>query len=68
LVKGIIAKGKVCLLDIDQQGAEKVHKQHPEWNYLFISPPSLEELETRLRNRGTEKEVDIKIRMSNAAK
>ena len=35
-------------------------------HYLFIAPPSMEELESRLRGRGTEKEDAIKRRLANA--
>jgi guanylate kinase len=35
---------KICLLDIDIQGGQKIYKVHPEWNYLFITPPSIEAL------------------------
>jgi guanylate kinase len=36
--------------------------------YVFIAPPSMEELEQRLRGRGTEKEEDVKKRLAGAAK
>lgn len=55
------------LLDIDVQGAESLRKAYPEKCFtIFISPPSLEILEKRLRGRGTESESAIQRRMNNA--
>ena len=62
-------QGKICILDIDVQGAE-ICKKAASLNarFLFVAPPSVEELEKRLRGRGTEKEESIAIRMANATK
>ncbi len=58
---------KHVLLDIDVQGAAALRAVYPQSCYsIFISPPSLEELERRLRGRGTETEENIKRRMNNA--
>ena len=59
---------QISLLDIDLQGAQKIHKQFPDYNFLFIDIPTLEELEARLRKRGTETEEVIEKRMKNAEK
>ena len=59
-------KGQICLLDIDIQGAQNVKKSSLDAYYIFISPPSMEELERRLRGRGTEKEESILKRLKNA--
>ena len=56
------------LLEIDVQGALQVREQIPEAVLIFIAPPSIEELEKRLRNRHTESEEALKIRLNNAAK
>jgi guanylate kinase len=40
-----------CILDIDIQGAEQVKKSSLEAIFVFVSPPSFEELEARLRGR-----------------
>lgn len=48
------------------QGAEKIHSAHPDWNFLFVSPPSLQELEARIRGRGTETEESLQTRLKNA--
>lgn len=61
------ASGKSVLLDIDVQGADSLRKAYPEQSILFfIAPPSLQELEFRLRARGTDTEDSIQMRMSNA--
>ena len=59
--------GKVCILDIDIQGVQNVKKANLDCKYLFIEPPSLEDLESRLRGRNTETEDKIKVRLQNAA-
>eukprot|EP00850_Spirogloea_muscicola_P016538 SM000135S26982 [mRNA] locus=s135:38563:48888:+ [translate_table: standard] len=58
--------GKMCVLDIDVQGAQQVKKSPMDALFVFISPPSFEELERRLRGRGTETEVQIQKRLGNA--
>ena len=45
-----------------------VHKQYPNAILVFIKPPSFEELEQRLRGRGTEDEKTISTRLSNASR
>ena len=61
-------EGKSVLLDIDVQGARSLKLLHPERSVLiFIEPPSAEELERRLRTRGTESEASIEKRLANAA-
>lgn len=55
------------LLDIDVQGADSLRSQYPDRSFtVFIAPPSMEELERRLRGRGTESEETVKKRMKNA--
>jgi len=65
-VEAVMKSGKICILDIDVQGAEQVKKSSLLPRYVFISPPSVEELEKRLRGRGTESEESIQKRMNNA--
>ncbi len=68
VIQGAFAKGFSVLLDIDVQGAEQLRKNFPnECFRIFISPPSLEELESRLRKRGTDSEEVIQKRLKNAA-
>ena len=66
-VKEITDQGKDIILDIDVQGARQVmDKVGDKGVFVFISPPSLEELEKRLVNRGTESDSVIAIRLKNA--
>ena len=58
-------KGHV-LLDIEPNGAGQVKKNMPEATLIFIMPPSMEELERRLRGRGDTPEDQIKIRLERA--
>lgn len=67
-VEAVKRSGKVCLLDIDVQGAENVKRSDLGAVFLFIAPPSMEELERRLRGRGTESEEKIAVRLANAQK
>ena len=52
------------LLDIEPNGAFTVKKARPDANLIFIAPPSLEELEKRLRSRGDTDEDQIKLRLA----
>ena len=61
-----INAGEQVILEIDVQGAFQVRKALPEAHLVFIEPPSLEELERRLRQRGTETEDVISSRMKTA--
>ncbi|XP_023766468.1 guanylate kinase 2 [Lactuca sativa] len=58
--------GKRCILDIDVQGARSVRASSLEAVFIFVRPPSFEELENRLRARGTETEEQIQKRLRNA--
>ena len=59
--------GHDVMLDIDVQGAAQV-RQRANPVTIFIAPPSLAELERRLRGRGTESEATIAVRLNNARK
>ena len=54
------------LLDIEPNGAGQVKKNMPEATLIFIMPPSMEELERRLRGRGDTPEDQVKLRMERA--
>jgi len=56
------------LLDIEVQGAGQIKEKMPEAIAIFLSPPSLEILEERLRKRGTDSEEKIKNRLETARK
>lgn len=68
-VEECLREGKHVLFDLDVQGTDsmKLHFQSIA-NVVFISPPSVEELEKRLRNRGTENTQVINLRLMNARK
>ena len=59
-------EGMNVLLDIEVQGALQVHEKMPEAVMIFIIPPSMKELEARLRNRGTDSERKIEARLIRA--
>ena len=58
--------GENVLLEIDTQGALKVMEKIPDGVYIFLLPPSLEELYSRIKNRGTEDEETLKRRFNSA--
>ncbi|MBP0022336.1 MAG: guanylate kinase [Cyanobacteria bacterium SBLK] len=61
-----IALGQVVLLEIELVGARAIEKSFPQAYRIFILPPSREELERRLRDRGTESEAAINKRLERA--
>jgi len=61
-----LAEGKNVILEIEVQGAKKVMQKRADALTVFIVPPSLEELEYRLRGRGTESEGSITMRLAAA--
>ena len=63
-----LAQGKNVLLEIEVQGAEQVMNHRSDLVSIFITIPSMEELERRLRERGTETEEKIRGRMAVAAR
>lgn len=68
-VKKCLSEGKHVLFDLDVQGTDSMKVYFGEVaNVIFISPPSVEELEKRLRNRGTENTQIINLRLMNAHK
>ncbi|MCP4389433.1 MAG: guanylate kinase, partial [Gammaproteobacteria bacterium] len=65
-VEELLASGKHVILEIDWQGARQVKAKMPQTVSVFILPPSREELEQRLRARGTDDETIIARRMRDA--
>lgn len=61
-----LEQGKDVILDIEMQGALHVREILPEVNLIFLTPPSVDVLEQRLRGRGTETEEVIRDRMARA--
>ena len=61
-----IEKGFTVLLEIEVEGAKQIKEKFPKSVSIFLLPPNKEELERRIRSRGTEKEEAIKKRLSRA--
>ena len=61
-----LAEDHDMVLEIDVQGAMQIRERYPEGIFIFIVPPSWDELENRLRGRKTEKEDDLKKRLEDA--
>jgi len=55
--------GGIAVFDIDVQGGRSIQRRYPEAVLVFVLPPSMDELERRLRERGTESEDAIRRRM-----
>ena len=60
------AAGEDILLEIDTQGALNVMKRCPDGTFIFLLPPSLEELHRRIMGRGTESEESLARRLAAA--
>ncbi len=61
-----LAAGRKALLEIDLQGARQVRQQMPEALFVFLAPPSWDELVRRLVGRGTESEEEREVRLTTA--
>jgi guanylate kinase len=61
-----LAAGQPALLEIELQGARQIRQRMPEAQFVFLAPPSIEELRTRLAKRGTEEAEMIQTRMAHA--
>ena len=61
-----LAMGKSVILEIEVEGAMKVRAARPDAVFVFILPPSMTELENRLRGRGTEAEEVVQKRVAQA--
>jgi guanylate kinase len=65
-VEGRLRAGQPVLLEIEVDGARQVRESYPAALRIFVAPPSLEELERRIRGRGTEGEEAIQRRLARA--
>ncbi|KAM3604355.1 uncharacterized protein V6R79_009945 [Siganus canaliculatus] len=65
-VQDVQAKNLICILDIDMQGVRNIKKTDLNPIYISIQPPSMEILETRLRDRKTESEESLQRRLNAA--
>lgn len=61
-----LAAGRPVLLEIELEGARQVRRSFPEAQQLFVAPPSLEELERRIRGRASDSEEAIARRLERA--
>ncbi|MBL0699379.1 MAG: guanylate kinase [Desulfosarcina sp.] len=68
LLKNTISEGKNLLIDIDVQGAAIMLRSYPDSVTIFIQPPSIDALRSRLKKRGTDSEKTINNRMAAAEK
>jgi guanylate kinase len=57
------SSGGIAVFDIDVQGGQSIQRRYPEAVLVFVLPPTMAELERRLRERGTEGEEAIRRRM-----
>lgn len=63
-----IEKGEIVLLEIDVQGALQIKEKYKEAVFIFLIPPTMDELRSRLVKRDTETEDEIETRYRNAFK
>ena len=61
-----LAQGRTVLLEVDLAGARQIRESMPEATQIFLAPPSWEELEARLRGRGTESAEEQRRRLETA--
>ena len=65
-VRAALAEGRDAIVRADVQGAASIRALAPDALLIFIAPPSLEELERRLRDRGAETEASLNVRIATA--
>jgi guanylate kinase len=66
VIREALARGQDLVLEIDWQGAQQVRKLHPGCIGVFILPPSVPELERRMRSRGQDSDDVIRRRLASA--
>ncbi len=66
-VRQALKDGKDVVIKVDVQGAATIKKLVPEAVFIFLAPPSMEELAARLRQRRTETAADLELRLKTAA-
>jgi guanylate kinase len=66
VIADALARGRNLILEIDWQGARQVRAIYPDCVGIFILPPSIEELERRMRSRALDSETVIRRRLANA--
>ena len=66
VIREALARGQDLVLEIDWQGAQQVRRLHPECVGIFILPPSVAELERRMRARAQDSDAVIRRRLASA--
>ncbi|GAB1606948.1 guanylate kinase-like isoform X1, partial [Argonauta hians] len=66
-VKDIQETGRICIIEVEINGVKNIKQSGIEAKYLFIEPPSVDELENRLRKRASETPDTLKKRLNTAA-
>ena len=66
VIADALARGQDLILEIDWQGARQVRAIYPDCVGIFILPPSVDELERRMRSRALDSEAVIRRRLANA--
>jgi guanylate kinase len=66
VITDAVKRGDDLILEIDWQGAQQVRRLYPDCIGIFILPPSIEELERRMRTRGQDSDAVIRRRLDNA--
>jgi guanylate kinase len=61
-----VASGSIVILEIELAGARQVRQTYPEARQIFVMPPSMAELEQRLRSRGQDSDDSIGRRLAKA--
>jgi guanylate kinase len=66
----VTAQGKVAIIEMDVQGAQllKTRQGNLNFHYMFVTAPSMEELETRIRKRGADNDEKVRVRLETAHK
>ena len=65
-IQEALARGQDAVVKVDVQGAAAIKKIAPQAVFIFLAPPSMNDLESRLRQRRTESGVDLELRMATA--
>lgn len=65
-IEEALAEGRPAILEIDLAGVRQVRAKMPDAQYIFITPPSWDELVARLRGRGSESEEEMETRLKTA--
>ncbi|KAI9220836.1 P-loop containing nucleoside triphosphate hydrolase protein, partial [Blastocladiella britannica] len=65
-VKSVTDAGKICVLDIEMHGVKSIKAADMHAHFVFVRPPSMEEVEKRLKARGTETDESLAKRLETA--